>query len=109
MTLRAVSGPHTLDGGDARACQARSVGDVLPRSLQLVGGDNRLSPALPPACGGSGQPGLGALADQVALELAQCAEDVEDEPSARSWPHLLKSWSLPTSRGDSAFAAITDF
>lgn len=56
---------------------------MLPRSLQLVGGDNRLSPALPPTCGGSGQPGLGALADQVALELAQRAEDVEDEPSAR--------------------------
>ena len=29
------------------------------------------------------QPGRGALADQVALELAQRAEHVEDEPSAR--------------------------
>ncbi len=34
MTLRAVSGPHTLDGGDARACQARSVGDGLPTTAQ---------------------------------------------------------------------------
>ncbi len=57
----------------------KPVGDVLPRSLQLVGGDNRLSPALPPTSGGGSQPGLGALADQVALELAQRAEHVEDE------------------------------
>ncbi|AGH79902.1 hypothetical protein XAC29_22744 (plasmid) [Xanthomonas axonopodis Xac29-1] len=34
MALRAVSGPHTLDGGDARACQARSVGDGLPTTAQ---------------------------------------------------------------------------
>ncbi len=60
----------------------KPVGDVLPRSLQLVGGDNRLSPALPPTSGGGSQPGLGALADQVALELAQRAEHVEDEPPA---------------------------
>ncbi len=63
----------------------KPVGDVLPRSLQLVGGDNRLSPALPPTSGGGSQPGLGALADQVALELAQRAEHVEDEPPATAW------------------------
>lgn len=61
----------------------QAVGDKLPRSLQLVGSDNRLASAFAPACGGSGQPGLGALADQVALELAQRTEHMEDEPSAR--------------------------
>ena len=61
----------------------QAVGDKLPRSLQLVGSDNRLASAFAPACGGSGQPGLGALADQVALELAQRTEHMEDEPPAR--------------------------
>ena len=56
---------------------------MLPRPLQLVGGDDRLAPTLSPARGGSAQPGPGALADQVALELAQRAEHVENESSAR--------------------------
>jgi hypothetical protein len=56
---------------------------VFPRSLQLVGSDDRFSPTLSTACGGSGQPGLGAFADQVTLELTQRAEYVEDEPPAR--------------------------
>jgi hypothetical protein len=59
------------------------VGDVILCPLQLVGGNDRLASTFSPASGGSGQPGLGALADQVALELAQCAEHMEDEPPAR--------------------------
>ena len=59
------------------------VGDVLPRPLQLVGGDNRLASAFPTACGGGGQSGFGAFADQVAIELAERAELVEDESPAR--------------------------
>ncbi|ALT20312.1 hypothetical protein TP48_22175 (plasmid) [Xanthomonas citri pv. citri] len=51
--------------------------------LQLVGGDDWFASALAPASGGGTQPGLGALANQIALELAQRAEHVEDEPPAR--------------------------
>lgn len=50
---------------------AISSGDQLSRSLQPVVGHNPLSPAFAPAGGGSGQPGFGSLADQVAFELAQ--------------------------------------
>lgn len=56
---------------------------MFMRPLQLIGGDDRLSPALSSASGGSGQPGFGALADQVALELGERAEHMEDEPPAR--------------------------
>ena len=58
------------------------VGEVLSRPLQFLGGDDRLASALSTACGGSGQPGFGALTDQIALELAQRAEHMEDEPPA---------------------------
>lgn len=44
--------------------------EELPRPLQLFGGDNWSAPAFTTACGGGGQPGFGAFADQVALELA---------------------------------------
>ncbi|EGD20152.1 hypothetical protein XGA_1166, partial [Xanthomonas hortorum ATCC 19865] len=81
----------------------KPVGDVLPRSLQLVGGDNRLSPALPPTCGGSGQPGLGALADQVALELAQRAKTWKmSRPPGVVVSMLSVSDLKPTPRASSA-------
>jgi hypothetical protein len=49
-----------------------------------VGGHHR-GPAAPAAPGpGRGQPGAGAFADQVALELGQGGEDVEDELAAGS-------------------------
>lgn len=53
-------------------------------TLQLISGDNMLAPTLSATSGGSGQSGLGALADQVAFELAQRTEHMKDESSARS-------------------------
>jgi hypothetical protein len=50
---------------------------------ELVGGDHRLPAALLAARLGRLQPGVRAFADQVALELRQRAEDVENERPAR--------------------------
>ena len=60
---------------------------VLPRAehllgyLELVGGHGRWA-AVAAAGPGGGQPGAGAFADQVAVELGQGGEDVEDELAA---------------------------
>ena len=59
------------------------VGNVLSRPLQLLGGNDRLVSSLSTARGGSVQPSFGALADQIALELAQCAKYVKDESPPR--------------------------
>jgi hypothetical protein len=47
-----------------------------------VGGHDRGSAALAAAGPGGGQPGAGAFADEVAFELGQGGEDVEDELAA---------------------------
>lgn len=62
------------------------IGQVLPCPLQLVVGDDRLAPSFAPTSGGSSQPHFGATTDQVALELPQGTEHMEDRP--------------PTGRGD---------
>jgi hypothetical protein len=62
---------------------------VLPRAvhllshLGLVGGHHRRSATMAPAGSGCGQPGGGAFADEVAFELGQGREHVEDELAAR--------------------------
>jgi hypothetical protein len=79
---------RSVQGGfaDLEPCgsfaDGEAVGNVLTRPLQLLGGDHWLASTLAPACSGRRQSGLGALADQVTLELAQRTEHMEDEPSA---------------------------
>src|SRR5512135_651389 len=78
-----------VQGGPGDAQGATDVGDrgglVVVEGL----GDLRLTrversgaSAEPPSGPGGGQPGLGALPDQVAFELSQRAEDVEDQLAA---------------------------
>ena len=72
---------------DLDACgglaDAQPIGEVLPCPLQLVVGDNGLAFSFAPTGGGSGQPRLGAITDQITLELSQGAEYVEDQPPTR--------------------------
>jgi len=74
--------------GDAqRLADVRDrVGVVIierPRHRHLRGGVQFLRPSpLPPPRPRRRQPRLGPLADQIALELRQCAEDVEDQLAA---------------------------
>jgi hypothetical protein len=80
-----------IDGG---AADPKGRGDrghaVLPRAehllghLELVDGHDRGSAAAAAADPGGGQPGAGALADQVAFELGQGGEDMEDKLAAGS-------------------------
>ena len=56
---------------------------MRPRPGQLVGRDHRLPTSLPAARFSRLQPGVRALTDQVALELRERAEDVEDQHAAR--------------------------
>ena len=57
-----------------------------PRQLQLLGIGQLLRPPPESSTGACrGQPGMGPLPDQIALELGQGAEDVEDELAARAW------------------------
>ncbi len=62
----------------SRTFKPVAIYSILTRPLQLVGSDNRLAPALSPASN-SGQPGPGALADQVTLKLAQRTKHMENE------------------------------
>src|SRR5215207_20720 len=56
----------------------------------LLGGEGFAPAALASSGSGRGKPGLGALADDVALELRKGAEDVEDElPAAGRGVDLL--------------------
>src|SRR4051794_15763398 len=66
------------------------VGIELFHQSDLFGGEG-FSPAAPASpASGRGKPGLGALADDVALELRKGAEDVEDElPAAGRGVDLL--------------------
>jgi hypothetical protein len=48
-----------------------------------VGSHDRRSAALAAAGPGGGQPGAGAFADEIAFELGQGGEDMEDELAAR--------------------------
>src|SRR5690554_5536065 len=59
------------------------IGQVLPCPLQLVTGDDGLASPFTPPGGGSGQSRLGAITDQVSLELPQGAEHMEDQPPTR--------------------------
>lgn len=69
---------------DLEACgglaDVQPIGQVLPGPLQLVVGDDGLATSFTPTGGGSGEPCLGAISDQVALELPQGAEYMEDQP-----------------------------
>ncbi len=56
---------------------------MLACPSELVLGDGRLAPALTSPRRSGCQARTGALLDQVALELAEGAENVEDEPAAR--------------------------
>src|SRR3954466_9155075 len=58
------------------------VGVELFHHCDLFGGEGFAPAALASPCSGRGKPGLGALADDVALELGKGAEDVEDELAA---------------------------
>src|SRR5215213_4808266 len=58
------------------------VGIELFHQSDLLGGEGFAPAALASSGSGRGKPGLGALADDVALELRKGAEDVEDELSA---------------------------
>jgi len=53
-----------------------------PRHRELLGAHDRRTPTAPPARAGGRAAGLRAFADQVALELRQRSENVEDEPAA---------------------------
>src|SRR5215210_5885271 len=66
------------------------VGIELFHQSDLFGGES-FAPAAPASAGsGRGKPGLGALADDVALELRKGTEDVEDElPAAGRGVDLL--------------------
>ena len=68
---------------------AADVGDGVGLVVVERLGDLRLaqvkrprSSAEPSSCSCSQQAGLGALPDQVAFELGECAEDVEDQLAA---------------------------
>lgn len=57
--------------------------DVPSRLAQFVGGDDWPTASLAAALARSAQARLGALADQIALELRQGAEDVEHQHASR--------------------------
>src|SRR5215213_1323222 len=66
------------------------VGVELFHQSDLSGGEGFSPAALASSGSGRGKPGLGALADDVALELGKGAEDVEDElPAAGRGVDLL--------------------
>jgi hypothetical protein len=77
---------------DRGAADAEGLGDrgdrVLPGRIHLVGhlelvsGQHRWSAAVAATGSGRGQPGAGAFADEVAFELGQGGEHVEDELAA---------------------------
>src|SRR3954447_1653758 len=54
----------------------------LHRELALLGREQLRPPAEPAPRPGRAEPGLGALADEVALELGERPEHVEDQPAA---------------------------
>ncbi len=56
--------------------------DQPPGSLQLVLRDRRQAVALPTSCNSGRKASASASADEVALELAECSEDVGDRPAA---------------------------
>ena len=56
---------------------------MRPRFAQLVGGDDRAAPPLATALARGAQARLSALADQIALELRQGAEDIEHQHTSR--------------------------
>jgi hypothetical protein len=58
-------------------------GDDGAGTVELLAGDDTLTPAFPTACCGRCKTSTGALLYQVALELTQCTEQVEDQSSAR--------------------------
>jgi hypothetical protein len=84
-----VFGEVPIDGG---ATDAKGFGDppyrVLPRVVHLPGylepvtGQHRRPAAAAAASPSGGQPGAGAFADQVAFELGQRGEHVEDQLAA---------------------------
>ena len=61
----------------------RPFGDDGAGTVELLAGDDTLTPAFPTTCCGRCKTSAGALLYQVALELTQCTEQVEDQPSAR--------------------------
>ena len=66
------------------------VGVELFHQSDLFGGQGFAPAALASPGSGSGKPGLGALADDVALKLSKGTEDVEDElPAAGRGVDLL--------------------
>jgi hypothetical protein len=69
-------------GGDRADCVLPGAVHLL-RHPHLVSGHHRRSATTATASVGRGQPGDRALADQVAFELGQGGEDVEDELAAR--------------------------
>lgn len=70
--------PHDVaDVGDG----ARALIVELVEQLPLLGTELRRVAAMAAPQTSCGQPRMGAFADEVALKLGQCAEDLEDEPS----------------------------
>ena len=60
-----------------------AVGEHLARDTELVLGDDRRAAAVSPAGARGLQAGLGALADQLVLELRDRAEDMKHQPTRR--------------------------
>src|SRR3954451_16658044 len=66
-----------------RLANGEALGHQRARSLQLVGGDHRFAAPLSAACRGRSESGLGPLTDQVAFELSELAEHMEDQAPSR--------------------------
>ena len=60
-----------------------AVGEHLARPTELVLGDDRRRRPRRPRARAAFRPGLGALADQLALELRDRAEDMKHQPTRR--------------------------
>src|SRR3954454_15123132 len=82
-------GQVAVEGGLGDAHEPADLGDAvllgaveLHRELALLGRQQLRPPAEPAPRPRRTQPGLGTLADEVALELGERPEHVEDQPAA---------------------------
>jgi hypothetical protein len=75
-------GPADPKGGGDRRHRVLPRAVHFPGHLELVSAQHGWSAAVAAAGSGGGQPGVGPFADEVAFELGQGGEDMEDELAA---------------------------